>query len=204
MAIPVAMVLGAALGATAWLSDVTDHPWSVLIPANTIAAWALVAFAAGTVGWSVVGGAARGQIALVTAVVIYYLGYALFGEGWRSASAVRAATIWGALALVAGPGLGLAGGVWRRGPPALRAMAVGVPSGILVVEGWLTLDPLQRDPNAALVSVAEILLGTALPIVAARGGPRLLALGSAALVALATVVGLVVVIPGLRSAASTF
>jgi hypothetical protein len=83
-------------------------------------------------------------------------------------------------------------------------MAVGLPSGILLVEGWLTLDPLQHDPNAALVSVAEILLGAALPIVAARGGPRLLALGSAALVALATVVGLVVVIPGLRSAASTF
>jgi hypothetical protein len=204
MAISVALALGALLGAAAWAADVLDYPWNVVIPANAIGAWALVAFVAGAIGWSVIGGAARGLIALVTAVIVYYLGYALFGDGWRSASAVRAAMVWGSLAVLAGPALGFAGGVWRHGPPSWRALAVGVPSGILVVEGWLSRSQIGNDPFATSFLVAEVVVGAALPIVAARGGPRLLALGAAALVALATIIGLVVVIPGLRSAASTF
>ena len=147
-----ALLAGAILGALAWLSDDLGYPTGLLIPANLVGVWGLVAFGAGAGARTVLGGAGRGLFALLAAVAVYYLAYGLLGEGWRVAGAGRAATIWGSVALLAGPTLGLA-----------------------------------------------------LPLFLVRGmRARSIAVGAAILVAVATLVGLLVVLPALRAAADTF
>jgi hypothetical protein len=135
-------------------------------------------------------------------VSIYYLAYALLGEGWRSASAVRAAAIWGATAAVAGPVVGLAGGVWRHGPPAWRPLGPGVPAGILVVEG-LTYGIGLGDPVAAVL-LLEVLVGALLPLLLVRGRARIVSAAASGAVALVGFLGLTVVLPAVRRAVDSF
>ena len=126
-AIPAALLAGALLGALAWLSDDLGYPLGLLIPANLVGVWAIVAFGAGAGARTVIGGTGRGLFALLAAVAVYYLAYGLLGDGWRAAGAVRAATVWGAVALIAGPPLGLSGSVWRHRTGWARSLAIAVP-----------------------------------------------------------------------------
>jgi hypothetical protein len=204
-AIPVALLAGGLLGFLSWLSDDLGYPTGLLIPANLVGAWALVAFGAGAGARTVVGGAGRGLFALLAAVAVYYLVYGLFGEGWRAAGALRAATIWGAVALIAGPPLGLAGSVWRHREGVARSLGIAVPAGVLLAEGLFYQLQLGDDPAVRALLVAETLVGLALPLVAVQGTrARAIALGAALLVAGVAVVGLLVILPSLRSAADTF
>lgn len=204
-AIPLALAAGALLGALAWFSDDLGYPAGLLIPANLVGAWALVAFGAGAGARTILGGAGRGVFALLAAVGVYYLAYGLLGEGWRAAGAGRAATIWGSVALVAGPPLGLAGSLSRHREGVPRSLGLAVPTGVLLAEGIVVGAGLGDDlPLRALLTL-EALVGLALPLFLLRGArARLVAYGAAVVVTGLAIGGLLVVLPALRAAADRF
>ena len=204
-AIPAALVVGGILGGLAWLSDDLGYPMGLLIPANLLGVWALVAFGAGAGARTVLGGAGRGAFALLAAVGVYYLAYRLLGEGWRAAGALRAATIWGLVAVIAGPPLGFAGSVWRYRTGWARSLAIAVPAGVLIAEGVLFQAQVPNGVAARALLSAEAVAGLLLPILLVRGARwRALALAGALVVAGVATVGLYVILPALRAAADTF
>src|SRR4029077_21236627 len=149
------------------------------IPANAIGAWLGLAFVLGASARTLPTGALRGLIGLVSAVVAYYVLIGVFGAGFRAIGASHAATVWGAVALLAGPVFGLAGATWRHGHGRPRSIAVAVLSAALIAEGvvfganrWAHADQLLTDPGA-FVLAAEAILGRALPWVLLRRGERL-------------------------------
>jgi len=124
-------------------------------------------------------GALRGLVGLLAAVAAYYLLFAVLGHGIRVIGAAHAATIWGGVALVAGPILGAAGAVWRRGAGWPRAIAVALLAAALIAEGvvfgakrLVAVDELIHDPGA-LILAAEIVAGLAIPWLLLRRGERL-------------------------------
>jgi Family of unknown function (DUF6518) len=170
---------GIALGVAAWASDQLRWPYGLLIPANAIGAWLGVAFALGASARTIPTGALRGLVGLLSAVAAYYLLIAVFGQGFRAIGAPHAATIWGAVALLAGPIMGGAGAVWRHGHGWPRALGVALLAAALIAEGvgfgasrLVHVDQLGTDPGAILLA-AEILLGAALPWLLLRRGERL-------------------------------
>ncbi|HEU0244551.1 MAG TPA: DUF6518 family protein [Candidatus Limnocylindrales bacterium] len=204
-AIPAALLAGSILGALAWFSDDIGYPYGLLIPANLVGVWGLVAFGAGAGARTVLGGAGRGLFALLAAVAVYYLAYGLLGEGWRAAGAFRAATIWGSVAIVAGPPLGLAGSAWRHRTGWPRSLGVAVPSGLLIAEGLLLGAQVPNDPPARTLLAIEAIVGLALPVLLVRGARwRAIAYAGTVVVAGAAIAGLLTVLPALRAAADTF
>ena len=122
--------------------------YSLLIPANAIGVWLGVAF--------VLGASARthpdrarcaGSIGLLTAVAVYYL---LIARPRRRATGPsgpsHAATVWGAVALLAGPIMGGAGAVWRYGHGWPRAIGVALLAAALIAEGVVFGGP-RLDPR---------------------------------------------------------
>jgi hypothetical protein len=204
------IVGGAALGLAAWVSDQLGYPLGLLIPANAIGVWLTVAFVLGGSARTLPTGALRGLIGLLAAVVAYYLLNAVFAQGYRAIGASHAATVWGGVALIAGPIMGGAGAVWRHGTGWPRAIGVAVLSAALVGEGLvfggprlIRVDQLVHDPGAFLF-LAEVLIGLALPFVLLRPGERLRGYGATA--ALAVVAALVIgpVTDVVRRIADTF
>jgi hypothetical protein len=200
---------GAALGAAAWLSDQLAWPYSLLLPANAIGAWLAVAFILGGSARTIPTGALRGLIGLLTAVAAYYLLFAVLGEGFRAAGAQHAATIWGVVALVAGPIMGGAGAVWRYGTGWPRALGVAVLAAALIGEAVVfggtrvaRLEPVA-DPGSLLYLV-EFVVGLALPFLLLRADERLR--GYVATVGLAVVAALAIgpVTTIIRGIADTF
>jgi hypothetical protein len=181
------------LGAAAWWSDQLGYPAGLLIPANAIGAWLAVAFVLGASARTIPTGALRGLLGLLAAVATYYVLFALLGVGFRAIGASHAATVWGLVALIAGPLLGGSGAVWRHGTGWPRAIGVAVLAAALVGEGvvfggsrLVHVDQLGTDPGAFLF-LAEILIGLLLPLVLLRGQERLR--GYAATIALAVIAG---------------
>jgi Family of unknown function (DUF6518) len=169
---------GGALGAAAWFSDQLQWPYSLLIPANMIGIWLGVAFALGASARTIPTGALRGLIGLLAAVAVYYLLFATLGEGYRATGAGHAATVWGLVALLAGPVVGGSGAVWRHGSGRPRAVAVAVLAAALIAEGvvfgasrLIHINQLGTDPGALLYA-AEIVIGAILPAVLLRAGER--------------------------------
>ena len=157
--------VGAALGGAAWVSDQLSWPYSLLIPANAIGAWLGIAFILGASARTIPTGVLRGLIGLLSAVAAYYLLNAALGQGFRVIGASHAATVWGAVALLAGPLMGGAGSVWRYGQGWPRAIGVGILAAALIAEGLVFgagrlvhVDQLGTDPGAFLLAV-EIVLG---------------------------------------------
>jgi hypothetical protein len=182
---------GAALGAAAWTTDQLAFPWTALIPVNAIGAWLAVAFVLGASARTIPTGALRGVIGLLSAVGAYYVLTGLLGTGFRAIGASHAATVWGSVALLAGPAFGLAGSAWRHGHGWPRAAGVAALSAALIAEGLVFgaqrlvhLDQLASDPGA-LVLAAEVVIGLALPWVLLRRGER--RVGYLAVVALSVV-----------------
>jgi hypothetical protein len=141
-------------------------------------------------------GALRGLIGLMSAVAAYYLLFAVLGHGIRAIGAGHAATVWGAVALLAGPVMGAAGALRRHRTGWPRAIAVASLAAALLAEGFVFgagrlvhLDRLPGDPGV-LVLAAEMLIGVALPWALLRRGERLrgyLAMGTMAVVAAAAI-----------------
>ncbi len=172
------ILAGAALGVVAWIADQLGYPLEVLLPANAIGAWLGVAFALGASARTIPTGALRGVIGLLSAVAAYYVLIAVFGQGFRAIGASHAATIWGAVALAAGPVMGGAGAIWRHGTGWPRAIGVALLAAALFAEGvafgmprLIHLDQLGNDPGALLFG-AEMLLGLALPALLLNRGER--------------------------------
>jgi|GEM_PF-1181948 hypothetical protein len=187
---------GAALGAAAWFADGLEYPLGLLIPANAIGAWLGVAFVLGASARTIPTGALRGVIGLLSAVAAYYVLIAIFGQGYRAIGASHAATIWGAVALLAGPVMGGAGAVWRHGVGWPRAIGVALLASALFAEGFvfgsprlIHVDQLIHDPGAFL-SAAEMVLAVILPWILLRRGER--ARGYLAAAALAVIAALVI------------
>lgn len=171
--------VGVALGGAAWVSDQLAWPYSLLIPANAIGVWLGIAFVLGASARTVPTGVLRGLIGLVSAVGGYYLLNAILGHGYRVIGATHAATVWGAVALLAGPLMGGAGSVWRYGHGWPRAIGVAILAAALIGEGFVFgagrlayLYQLGTDPSALLLA-AEIVVGIALPWLLLRRGERL-------------------------------
>jgi hypothetical protein len=168
---------GVALGAAAWTTDQLALPWSVLIAFNAIGAWLAVAFALGASARTIPTGALRGVIGLLSAVAAYYVLNGLLGTGFRAIGASHAATVWGSVALLAGPALGLAGSAWRHAHGWPRAIGAAALSAALIAEGLafgaerLALGRLTSDPHA-LVLAGEVVLGLTLPWILLRPGER--------------------------------
>jgi hypothetical protein len=193
------IVAGVLLGGSAWFSDQLSWPYSLLVPTNAIGVWVGVAFALGASARTLPTGALRGLIGLLAAVAAYYLLFATLGAGYRAIGAGHAATVWGLVALVAGPVMGGAGATWRHGHGWPRAAAVAVLSAALLAEGvtfglgrLVRVDQLSTDPGALLFGI-EILIGLALPALILASGERLrgylatLALGVAGAIAIGPV-----------------
>ena len=204
------IVAGAALGTAAWVSDQLRAPFGLLIPANAIGAWLGVAFALGASARTIPTGALRGLVGLLSAVAIYYLLIAIFGQGFRAIGAPHAATIWGAVALIAGPVMGGAGAVWRYGRGWPRAVGVAILGAALIAEGLvfggarlLRLDRAATDPGAILLAV-EAVLGVALPWLLLRRGERLRGYVATGALAIAAALALGPVTTLLRELADRF
>jgi hypothetical protein len=172
------ILVGGLLGVGAWVSDQLAYPLDLLLPVNTIGAWLAAAFVLGASARTIGTGALRGLIGLLAAVGAYYALIAVLGVGFRALGASHAATVWGLVALVAGPLLGLAGATWRHGSGWPRALAVGLLAGALVAEGlafgaarWSSVGEVADDPGAWLLA-AEVLIGVALPAVLLASGER--------------------------------
>ena len=169
---------GAALGIAAWWTDQLGFPWTGFIPTNTIGAWLGLAFILGASARTIPTGALRGLIGVLSAIGAYYLLNRVFGEGYRAIGASHAATVWGAVAVIAGPVLGSAGATWRHGRGRPRAIAVAILAASLIAEGlvfgaarWAHLDQIHTDPGAVLLAV-EVGLGLALPWLLLGRGER--------------------------------
>ena len=187
---------GAALGAAAWFADGLAWPLSLLIPANLIGIWLGVAFVLGASARTIPTGALRGVIGLLSAVAAYYVLFAVFGQGLRSLGASHAATIWGTVALLAGPVMGGAGAVWRHGEGWPRAIGAALFASALFAEGFvfgaprlIHPDQVQYDPGALLFA-GEMIVGLLLPWFLLRRDERIR--GYAALAGLALVAALAI------------
>ena len=204
------IVGGAALGVAAWVSDQLGYPLGLLIPANAIGAWLAVAFVLGGSARTLPTGALRGLIGLLSAVVAYYLLNAAFGQGYRALGASHAATVWGAVAVIAGPILGGAGAVWRHGAGWPRALGVAVLAAALIGEGivfggprLVHVDQLVHDPGAFLF-LGEIVIGALLPFALLRPGERIRGYLATAALAVAAVLAIGPVTTLVRTIADTF
>lgn len=201
---------GAVLGVAAWWTDQLGFPWAAYIPANAIGAWVGLAFILGSTARTIPTGALRGLIGLLSAVGAYYLLIGLLGDGFRAIGASHAATVWGAVALIAGPLFGLAGGTWRHGHGVPRALAVAILGAALIGEGlgfgadrWANLDQIGTDP-AAVVLALETALGVALPALLLRKGERLVGYLTLIVFAVVAVVAIGPLTTVLRAIADTF
>jgi hypothetical protein len=195
--------LGAGLGALAWLADQLPHPWQVIIPANYIGAWLGLGFLLGASARTVPTGALRGLIGLLSAVAAYYALISIFGEGFRLLGASHAATTWGAVALIAGPVFGAAGGAWRHWEGNGRAFAVGLLAASLIAEG-IAFGKLRTGDAAGIFFLVEIGIGLAIPALLLRDRERLVGYAATLLLAVAFGVAIEPVTALVRAAADRF
>jgi Family of unknown function (DUF6518) len=195
--------LGVALGALAWLADQLEYPWMALIPANAIGAWLGLGFLLGASARTAPTGALRGLVGLLSAVAAYYLLISISAAGFRVIGAPHAATIWGAVALVAGPIYGAAGGVWRHWRGAWRATAVGLLAASFIAEG-VVFGRLRTGDAAGIFYLVEIAIGLAIPLFLLRPRERLLGYAATGLLALAIGVAIEPVTAVVRGIADRF
>lgn len=152
--------LGVLLGVSSRLGDLL--PGALAWPFNMGSPWLAVAFMAGAIGCGLWGGAARGAVALVTAVAAYY-GYMHYVEGQANLSYLRnIAAPWLGVALVGGPLFGFAGALRRTGSPRARIAAVALLAGALMEESALLLLRPYNLATRAVISLG-LVAAVALP-----------------------------------------
>lgn len=168
----VAVLGGLVVGiGTQGLQGVLPGSWGVL--ANSGVAWALCAFAVGTLLPSDRAAAIGGAVTMVLASISYYQAVDWF-EGTSSKG--RSTVIWCLAGLAAGPVFGVAGR-WAHRRRELRWLAVAPVAGILLAEGAHLLWFVGVD-ELWPAGVVELGLGAALAVGgAARDRRPLLVLG---------------------------
>jgi hypothetical protein len=197
------IALGVGLGALAWLADQLPYPWGALIPANAIGAWLGLGFLLGASAKTVPTGALRGLIGLLSAVAAYYALISVFAVGFRLIGASHAATTWGAVALVAGPLFGAAGGAWRHLGGNRRALAAGLLAASLIAEG-IAFGKLRTGDAVAIFYLVEIGIGLLVPAMLLRARERLAGYAMTLLLAVAFGIAIEPVTALVRSAADRF
>jgi hypothetical protein len=168
-AIGAALLLGAALGVGSMFADSLpiDTPLIVLVAlGNAAGPWLAVAFVAGALQRDVRVGAAAGLLSLAVAVGAYYVSYVIrWGE--RMPDPELPALVWLAVAAVAGPLLGAAGGAWAAADRRHRIAGVAVLAGALLaeavyrfveLEAWDGIDVARTSMQVALVDGLAALL----------------------------------------------
>jgi hypothetical protein len=126
--------------------------------ANAASPWIVVAFAAGTLQRSARLGAAAGALALLVAVLTYYIGFLVGGATFL----LPFVAVWAVAAALAGGLCGLAGGAWRHDRPRWGAPAVALVGGLLLGEAAHRLILLQVwtgiewDRTSMQVAVADV------------------------------------------------
>jgi hypothetical protein len=132
----VAVVVGGLLGTFSILADGIIGGRLIGILGNIASPWGLAAFLVGRRTTSSRLGAAAGALTLVVGVTTYYLGTALRGYVLGDADLV-----WTAVALVAGPVMGVSGAAIASRPALPAVAAVAAPSAMLVAEAiFLAVD----------------------------------------------------------------
>ena len=197
------IALGVGLGALAWLADQLPYPWGALIPANAIGAWLGLGFLLGASAKTVPTGALRGLIGLLSAVAAYYALISVFAAGFRLIGASHAATTWGAVALVAGPVFGAAGGAWRHRTGNRRALAVGLLAASLIAEG-IAFGKLRTADAVAIFYLVEIAIGLLVPALLLRARERLAGYATTLMLAVAFGIAIEPVTALVRSVADRF
>jgi hypothetical protein len=173
----VALALGVALGLFSLFGDglPVDTPMIVLVAlANAASPWLVTAFAAGALAQGVQRGAIAGALALSVAVATYYGGLAIRGVAPDDLGIVSLA--WIAVAVVAGPAFGAAGGAWRS---SRSPVAVGILAGALLaeaayrfieLEAWDGIDVTRTSMQVAIVNLVAAALAPALLLPRERWG----------------------------------
>ncbi len=156
-----AVVVGLATGALT-LAAQAVLPTEANRLANSGAIWVTVAFA---VGWRTPSDAAAalaGFVALIGALVGYFVTAALAQAG----VSVSTVAIWVAVAFVGGPVFGIAGR-WRATGTGWRpAVAVAALGGVYLAEGVWTLWGI---PHLALAGWASVVVGCLITLLLADG-----------------------------------
>ncbi len=143
--------------------------------------WLVAAFAAGAISKNRLLAAVTGFAALLAMLLGYY-GLAHLDPGSEVAHTFR---FWLAIAVVAGPVMGLAGWSWLGPRPFGRMLSISALAGCLIAEGVFFWSYGHRT-----VPVAEVAIGVAMALLLpARARERLLAVaGTAAVTVVASVI----------------
>lgn len=190
----VAVLLGVLLGLFSAGGDGV-HVMVINGLANAASPWIVVAFAAGVIQASTRWGAAAGALALLVAVLTYYLGFLAGGATFL----LPFLAVWAIAAVLAGGLFGLTGGAWRTDRARWGAAAVALVSGLLLAEAAHRVILLQVwtgiewDRTYMQVAVADI-LGAGLVVLLLRN--RLRWQSAATLIPVVAVVGLAVLSAG--------
>lgn len=174
--IAVAIGIGLLLGAASRFGNSLPEVPAWLF--NGGAPWLLVAFFVGAGTRSRWSGSLFGALTLACAVVGYF-GYARLVAGQANLpAAAQSARPLLAVALVGGPLLGCAGGLWRDSAGWPRTLAVAALSAVLTDEAvFLLLRGYQQMPWIRWLIVLELALAVALPwLLLGRRGQALRAL----------------------------
>lgn len=188
-----AVVVAVLLGALALLADQLGGPLGrvLLVVASTGVAWGIAAVALGAWASRRSVAALAGATVMAGAVSTYYGGAAVLGIRVASRTLFNAALIWGGLAVVAGPALGVLGWYARRTSGRTRACAWGALAGLLLSQGIYLLSRSEGalfTPEAGPVRLI-LLASFAIPIAMVVIGSKRRYIGLA--LALMTTVGVV-------------
>jgi hypothetical protein len=128
--------------------------------------------------------------------------------GASFADPVRATAVWGAVAVLVGVPLGLAGGAWAAGDPRWRVPSVALLSGLLLaeaiarfveVDGWTGVD-LRR--TALQVWAYDTIAALLAPVLLLEPGRRGRAYAASVAIGIVGATVLAVVMPLIRSSAA--
>jgi hypothetical protein len=204
-----ALLLGVALGVFSFVGDLTtgDSPEILLNAlANAFGPWVVIAFVAGIVAARPTAGAWAGPLALMVAVVAYYVVF-LLAWGDRLADVRITIVVWLAAALVAGVIFGTAGGAWAaeaRWRPLATALLCG---GLLAEAAYQAVelawcDCLDATRPTLYVVIVDTLFAVAAPLVLVERGRRLLTYAMAVALAIAGYAAIVLVLAVVRGSFS--
>lgn len=133
--------------------------------ATTGLGWGVAALVLGARAGSWRRAAVRGPVVLLAATAAYYGLIVLTGarQDAGTGAQLRAAAVWAAASLLAGPVLGGLGWLLRSGTPAGSATAAGVLGGVLAGQGltYLVADPatiLRMPPSSWSLTVLLMVL----------------------------------------------
>ncbi|MDH4333942.1 MAG: DUF6518 family protein [Chloroflexota bacterium] len=161
-----AVLLGVLLGAFSSLGD-RIHVMVVNGLANAAAPWIVIAFVAGALQRSAMGGAIAGAAALVTGVVTYYGGFVAGGYAYL----LPFLAAWSLVAAGSGALFGLAGGMRADDPGRWRVGAVVLVAGALLAEAAYRLillevwTGIEWDRTYMQVAVADTVAAVVLLLV---------------------------------------